>query len=277
MINYFFVQFKENKAFRFTVILFLVLSVWWISIFFRGLTEGIENDLFTIAYPILSLLGGVVGWIFAKKWGGFKSILGKSLMMFSWGLLAQFLGQLLYNYYIYYLGIEEPYPSIGDLSYFASVIFYIIGVYYLAKVSGMKLALKTIKGKMLAFGVPIIVLLLSYILLLRGYDFSEASPVLLFFDFGWPIGQAIYVSIAILALFISKNILGGMMRKPIMILILALISQYLADFAFSYQFSVNPDSTYVGDFLDYLYFVSYFFMTVSLFSIGNMFYKVQES
>ena len=277
MFHYYYEQFRQNRQFKLIVLVFFALTIWWVSIYLRGLTESWENNAFTILYPTLSLLGGVMGWIFSRKWGGFKSTLGKSIGMFSLGLLAQFLGQVLYNFYIYVLGIAEPYPSIGDVSYFASVIFYIFGVYYLAKVSGMKFALQSVRGKILGFGIPVVVLLLSYVMLLNGYDFSEASSVLLFFDFGWPIGQAVFVSIAILTLFISKDILGGMMRKPIIILILALIFQYVADFAFSYQFSVSPDSTYVGDFLDYLYCVAYFLMAISLFSIGNMFYKVQES
>ncbi len=277
MFNYYYEQFKQNKPFKLIVLVFVALTIWWVSIFVRGLTEGIENDAFTIIYPVLALMGGIMGWIFSRKWGGFKSTLGKSIGMFSLGLLAQFLGQVLYNYYIFVLGIDEPYPSIGDVSYFASVIFYIFGVWYLAKVSGVKSSVKSFNGKLKAVAIPVIILLSSYLLLLKDYELDFSDKTLLFLDFGFPIGQAIFVSIAFMALFISKDILGGMMRKPIMLLIIALIFQYVADFAFSYQFSVNPESTYVGDFLDYLYCASYFFMAISLFSIGNMFYKVQES
>lgn len=275
MIQYLKDQFGNNKAFKLIVSLFTLISIWWLSIFLRGLTDNNENIYFVLIYPVLALIGGASGLFFAKKWGGFSSTLGRAINMLALGLLFQFLGQILYNYYTFILGVEVPYPSIGDWAYFASVIFYIIGVYYLAKVSGLKLALKSIKGKVLAFGVPVIVLILSYIVLLQGYDFSEATPLILFFDFGWPIGQAVYVSIAILALFISKNILGGMMRRPIMFLISALILQYISDFTFSYQF--NQGTLYLGGPMDFLYFLSYFLMAISLFAIGNMFYKVQES
>ena len=277
MISDFIRQIKQNNALKLVLALFLLFTFWWISIYVRGLTDASENDYFTITYPIISLIGGIVGWSFARKWGGLKSTLGISISMFSFGLLAQFLGQMLYVYYIYILGIDEPYPSIGDVSYLASVIFYIVGVYYLAKVSGIRFTTNTLKGKLLAVLVPILILVLSYFVLLKDYVIDFSDPVLLFFDFGFPIGQAVYVSIALLALFISKDILGGMMRKPIMLLIFALVFQYFADFAYSYQYSVNPESMYVGDFLDYLYFSSYFLMTISLFAIGNMFYKVQES
>lgn len=275
MIEYLHEQFNKNKSFRLITALFGIISIWWLSIYFRGLTDNNENVYFVLVYPVLAVIGGVFGMYFAKKWGGFSSALGRSINLLALGLLFQFLGQVLYNYYSFVLGIEVPYPSIGDWAYFSSVIFYIVGVYLLAKVSGIKFALKSVKGKILAFGIPALVLLVSYVVLIRGYDFSGVTPLLLFFDFGWPFGQAVYVSIAILALFISKNILGGMMRKPIMLLISALILQYISDFTFSYQFSQG--TLYIGGPMDYLYFVSYFLMTISLFAIGNMFYKVQES
>ena len=275
MLQYFYEPFKNSRVFKAIALIFIVLTVWWLSMFLRGLTEGIENDIFTLSYCVLALLGGIAGWVFSKKWGGFKSTLGKAIMMFSLGLLAQFLGQILYNYYIYVKGIEVPYPSIGDAVFFASVLFYIVGAYLLAKVSGIKLSVKSLSGKLQAVAIPVIILLVSYLVLLKGYEVDWSNKLIVFLDFGFPIGQAIFVSIAILALMISKDILGGMMRKPIMLLIFALIFQYLADFTFSYQ--VGTGTWYVGGINDYLFCVSYFLMAASLFSIGNMFYKVQES
>ncbi len=274
-IREFFGQFSESKAFKIISVIFVLIVLWWITIHARGLTEGWENDYFTLSYSIIALLGGVYGWVYAKKWGGLKSVLGSSLGMFSFGLLAQFIGQLLYSYYIFVVGVEVPYPSIGDAVFFISVLFYIYGAYLLAKVAGIKLSVGTLKGRLQAIFIPIIILLASYLVLLRGYEFDFSQKVIIFLDFGFPIGQAVYVSIAILALLISKNILGGMMRKPIMLLIIALIVQFIADFAFSYQFSHG--TVYAGDILDLIYAVSYFLMAISLVSIGNMFYKVQES
>ena len=268
---------KENNVLKLFFGLFIALSVWWLSIFLRGLTEGMENDLFTLTYPIISLIGGLAGLVYARKWGGFKSKLGLTITMLSFGLLAQFLGQLLYNFYIFVLDIPEPYPSIGDASYFASVIFYIFGAYYLTKVIGLRFSLKSIRGKFLAVIIPALILVGSYLLLLRGYEFDFSDKIILFLDFGFPIGQAIFVSFAILAWVMSADVLGGMMRKPIILLISALVFQYFADFFYSYQFSINAENMYVGDYLDFLYFVSYFYMSWALFSIGNMFYKVQES
>ncbi len=275
MIQYLAEQLKGSKNLQIITVFFAILTVWWLSIFFRGLAEGPENNAFTLIYPLLSLIGGVAGLSFAKKWGGLKSVLGGSITYFSAGILAQFAGQALYSYYIYVLGVEVPYPSVGDVAFFGSVVFYIFGVVQLAKVSGLRLSFATLSGKVQAFIIPLIVLFLSYWIFLNGYEPDWSDWVVTFLDFGYPIGQVVYVSIALLALLISKNILGGVMRKPIMLLIMALIVQYIADFHFSYQ--ASRDTWYVGGTNDFIFAFAYFLMAISLFSIGNMFYKVKDS
>lgn len=268
-------QLKRSHFIKFIFLFFIVLSIWWFSMFFRNLQEGIENNLFTLIYPILSLIGGIIGLFVAKKWGGIKSYLGASISFFSFGLLAQFFGQATYAYFIYIKGIEIPYPSLGDLGYFGSVIFYLIAVFFLAKVSGIKISLNSFKGKFMIAILPLIMLILSYFFFLKGYEFDWTNKLKIFLDFGYPFGQAIYVSIAILALLLCRNVLGGIMRKPIFFIIFALIFQYFSDFMFLYQ--ANQGTWYVGGMNDYLYFVSYFIMTIGLIYIGGMFDKIKNS
>lgn len=270
-------QYKQNRVLRYTTIFFILMSIWWLYMYSTGVREGDQTTWFLLLYPIVTVIGGVYGLIFAKKWGGFKSIFGGSIALFSLGLLAQTAGQYLYNYYQIYLGIDAPYPSIGDFFYFSSVILYIIAAYKLIKVSGFRLSIISFTGKLKAVVIPALILFGSYWLLLRDYEFSEATPLIIFLDFGWLIGNALYVGIAILALLISKNILGGLMRTPIMLLIVALVIQFLADFLFSYQVSGEIVTYYPAGPNDYLYFFGYFAMTYALFAIGNMFYKVQDS
>src|SRR3989344_2173025 len=142
--------FKENLFVKILSFFFLVLTIWWISIYARGLVEGPENNSFTLIYPLFSLVGSIAGLFVAEKWGGFKSLMGKVICTFSFGLLAQFLGQVLYAYYIYIQGIEVPYPSMGDIGYFGSVIFYIIASIYLARIAGFKFSFRSFEGKFLS-------------------------------------------------------------------------------------------------------------------------------
>ena len=245
--------------------------------YIRGLTEGIQNDLFILVYPLFPLIGGYYGWLIAKKWGGFNSAFGRAISFLSLGFFAQFIGQMLYDFYQIYLRVEIPYPSIGDLFYFGSVLLYVLGAYQLAKVAGLKITLKSSKGIFLAVVIPLIALIGSYIILLQGYDADWSNKTVIFLDFGYPIGQAIYLSIALLVLLISKNILGGLMRRPIMLLLFALIAQFIADFVFSYQVSREVVTFYAGGTNDLMFAFAYFLMTIALLTMGNMFNKIRES
>ena len=95
-----------------------------------------------------------------------------------------------------------------------------------------------------------------------------------FLDFGYPIGQAVYVSIAILAFILSKDVLGGIMRGPIIFVIYALVIQYLADSNFLFQV-IN--STWInGGYGDFLYTLAYFLMAISLIKIEYVLRHYQQ-
>ena len=268
-------ELRKNHFLKVILFLFLALTIWWISMFVRDLQGGSENNAFTLIYPWFSLVGSVAGFYVGSKWGGFESFLGGAISMFAFGLLAQFIGQAIYAYYIYINGIEVPYPSWGDLGYFGSVICYIIGAILLTKVSGFTFSVRSLKGKLISFAIPVILLLSSYAVFLRDYQLDSIDYLKTFLDFGYPLGQAIYVSLAILALLMSKNILGGIMQKPISFLLIALVIQYLCDFMFLYQ--VSRGTWYVGGINDFMYLVSYFVMTVSLVVLGLAFERIKSS
>ncbi len=266
---------KKNVFAVLASIFFLVLSIWWLTITVRGLTKGFENNAFTLVYPFFSLIGGGLGLIYAKRWGGFRSYFGASLSLFSFGLLAQFFGQAVYAYYIYIKGIEVPYPSLGDVGYFGSVLFYISGIFIMGKVLGLKNLLKSKGPQTLALIIPSVMLVLSYFIFLGNYSFDWSNPIKIILDFGYPLGEAMYVSIAILNILLSAKILGGIMKGPTRFMIFALVVQYISDFTFLYQ--ANQGTWYVGGVNDYMYLVSYFLMTLSLLYIGGIFQKIRET
>ena len=269
------VDLKKSLLVWFSFILFFGLSVWWVSIFFRHLTSGVENNIYTLCYPFLALLGGIIGIITAERWGGLKSSFGKGVYFLAFGLLAQFFGQFMYAYYIYIAGIEVPYPSVGDVGYFGSVLLYIAGILLLGHVAAAHVNMKTITGKLQAFLLPAFILAASYYLFLREYVFDWSQPIKIFLDFGYPLGQALYVSFAIVVLLLTHKVLGGVMLKPMRFLIAALTVQYFCDFMFLYQ--VNRGTWYVGGVNDFFYALSYFLMTVALTYIGLTYMRIRES
>lgn len=269
------VSLLKNKIVIISLTFFVILSIWWTTIHTRQLQSGSENNAFTLIYPLMALAGTITGFINARKWGGMKSYLGKAITFLSLGLLFQFLGQAIYTYFIYIKKIDVPYPSIGDIGYFGSVIFYIIGSVYIGKVVGLKNNFSQVKGQIIAFIIPIILLLLSYFMFLGSYTFEPGNILKVFLDFGYPIGEALYVSIALICLTLSKGVLNGIMKKPLLFLVFTLIIQYIADFTFLYQ--AHTGSWYVGGINDYLYFISYFCMTIALVYFGTVFDRIKNS
>lgn len=255
--------------------LFIVFSLWWLLLQTLYINHGEHRQVFSALYGIMALWGALWGFGVAQKWGGFKSALGKSLIFFSLGLLFQEFGQIVYSFYIYYLRIDIPYPSIGDIGYFGSVILYIFGIFMLWKVVRITITTQSIKGKLQFIFIPLILLFGSYFAFLQGYSFIDTAPLQIALDFGYPIGQAICVSMALITLISTHNFLGGVMKRPIVFLLIALIVQYLSDSVFLYQ--VSNGTWVVGGFNDYLYFISYFLMTIALMHIGKIIGTIREA
>ena len=258
------------------VALFVIISLWFFRIHMLDLatTESVRQAWGSI-YQIMALFGGIVGLIVSKHWGGYKSLIGRAVLFFSIGLLLQSFGQSVDSYYNYFANQQIPYPSLGDVGFMGSVIAYIIGAWLLMKASGFRFSVKSAGGKFFAIALPLVILFACYFFFLQGYVFDWSNKAKIFLDFGYPFGQAIYVSLALLVYIMSRNFLGGIMKKPIMFLVVALIFQYISDFTFLYQ--ANAQTWYVGGLNDYLYFCSYFLMTLSLINMGGVFKVIKEA
>lgn len=254
--------------------LFAALAAWWTTLQVTGASSE-ALQLWAAAYQIVAFFGACVGFVIASHWGGFKSVIGRAIIAFSLGLLLQCFGQTAYSFYIYYLNQPVPYPSVGDIGYFGSIFAYLSGVVSLARAAGVTVSLKSYRGQLLAGLLPLLMLLLSYLIFLRGYAFDESAWLKTFLDFGYPFGQALYVSFALLSYLLSRNILGGLMRTPILVFIGALLLQYLSDFTFLYQ--ASQGTWYAGGINDALYLCAYLAMTLAILYIGHVFVKIQKS
>lgn len=252
----------KGKVQLLVTIIFVAFLVWWGSFQHVVTAQGIGVQWFSSTYGVVALIGALIGFRTARKWGGFQTVLGKALIFFSLGLLAQEVGQLIYAYYIYAAKIQIPYPSWGDVAYFGSVLLYITAAVYLARAAGAKFSLHQRRYRVIAVVVPVVLLAISYWVFLHHHVFDTTKPLKVFLDFGYPMGQAIYVSIALTAYLLSRKLLGGVMRPAILLITLALFVQYISDFTFVYQ---SSRGTYLsGKDDDLLYLISYFVMASAL-------------
>lgn len=267
---------KEWQA-KGAILFFLLLTAWWcLNNFLIGNSIIKYDGFFDFGefYGLMAVWGGIWGILISFKWGGIKTVIGKGILMFSLGLLLQEFGQLSYAWYYDFFKTPGPYPSLGDMGYFGSVLLYILGILYLAKASGVKVGLQSFEKKVQAVIIPLIILGLGYYLFLQGYSVNWNDPIKTFLDFGYPLFQAVYVSLAILTYLLSKEILGGVMKKCILFILLALCIQFLCDYTFLYQSSKGLYK--VGEINDYMYFFSYFLMTLALLQFDTVFKKLKS-
>lgn len=265
----------KNKLQIGVVLVYVAFVVWWASFQHVVTKQGLSVQWFGGTYGSVALIGTIIGFIAAKKWGGYKTVLGKALILFSLSLLAQEAGQLIYTYYIYGAKIQIPYPSWGDVAYFGSVLFYIAAAFYLTKAAGVKYSFKQrTSAKVVAIILPLVLLVASYLILLHGHQYNTSKPLTVFLDAGYPIGEAIYISIGIVALLLSRKTLGGVLRPAILLVLLALVIQYISDFTFVYQ--SNRGTWLTGKYDDLFYLTAYFAMTMALIRFQVAYKRLQS-
>jgi hypothetical protein len=258
--------------------IFAFFLIYWIYFqLFLTQHEFHHRQIYTFSsiYGIMALWGAICGLWIARKWGGLKSVLGKSLIFFSIGLLLQEFGQLAYSYYYIVKDLEvADYPGLGDIGFFGTIPIYCIAIFYLAKASGVALRIKSLKHVVPAVLITFLILVAGYALFLQNYEFDFSNPIKIFLDFGYPLGAAIYISLAVSTYILSKGVLGGVMRNSILFLLFALFMQFAADYTFLFQ---THNGTWVDSGInDFIYFLSYFVMTLALIQFGVVYKKLNS-
>jgi hypothetical protein len=251
-------------------LMYLFFLIWWIFPQFPIQNKEDFRLGFAGSYFIMALYGGILGVHASFSWGGLKTLLGKAIFLFSLGLFMQVIGQLVYAYYNRILNIQVPYPSLGDIGYFGTIPFYLYGVFLLAKSSGIQVNFQSFRKKIIALIIPIIMLTLGYWAFLRNYNFDFNNPLKVFLDFGYPLGEAIYISIAIITFIFSRRVLDGIMKSKALLILIALLVQYLAD----YTFLFTSATFYPGNYVDLIYLTAYFVMTLAFLSLKSISIKV---
>ncbi len=252
-----------------------ILITYWSFINYANVESIFWYHLSSLFLTGIPLFGGVVGLYIAKSWGLFKSLVGKSLFLFSLGLLSWGLGNLVWAYYNFFLDVHIPYPSWADLGYLPSYIFWTIGIIYLPHVVGKKLYIQKKYGKLL-FLIPIFVLALSHYLVVfitkNSLVFSPVTSITkLFFDIAYPVADAIILTAALLV-GTSFKFLGGKYKLAMYSFVAGFCFLYIADFLFSY--TTTAGIFHDGGIIDIFFIVGYSFLT---FGILGFYFKPEKN
>lgn len=265
---------KKHLSYLTLVIVFTIFCFWWAL----GFLFKIELSYGLVSYPNLyfltALLGGVLGLRSSARWGMLKSHLGSAITFFSLGLLAQVFGQLSYSYLTFIQGVDIPYPSIGDIGYFGSIPLYILGVINLMKVLSLHTIPLTTGKKILSVIIPLILFGICFFVFLKNRTFSIDEPLRSFLDYGYPLFQTLYISLALVTYLLSIGLLGGVLRSRSLLLLFALVAQFVADFTFLYR--ADRGLVYPGGPTDFLYLFAYFIMSLAIVDFGIIFEKIKN-
>lgn len=227
--------------------------------------ESSVTSFFSSSYIIIALLGGLFGFAQAKYWGGFKSLLGKTLNFLSLGLILTTLGSLTLTFYFYVLDQEPSYPSIAEVFYLSGIVAYIIGVAYLARTvrSWSSLKEKGLVKKILLVLTPLIMVALTTSVFISRYGQGDGAPTsVIVTDYAYALLQAAYAFIALAVLMNSSQLFGGKLRRAVTVLLVALIFQYLADFNYTYQ--ILSETWQTGGYGELLYLIAYSLTGISI-------------
>ena len=244
---------KESKI---IFVYYLLIAVYWAILYFQGIKEQPVNYYYQVAEGFIPIFGGIWGIMKAKKWGFLKSKVGSAIFYISLGTFSWGVGQMLWSvYYNIIQKVDIPYPSLADVGFIMAIPFWSLGIIFLSKATGAHISLKHLRGKIILFVIPILALILSYYLLIvvarDGFiPFGEESLKLLF-DLGYPIGDLIILTFALVIYGLSFNYLGGRFKLPIICILLGFILMYLSDFSFSYTTTI--ETYYNGHWVDIMF------------------------
>lgn len=261
---------NNTKNQKFLLYLPLVLSfayfVWWVGINFA---HWPNRDNFTDSYSIIALAAGIAGLIGAKQWGLFKSRFGATIGYIALGLIFQFLGHFIYAIYFRVGNVELAYPSVGDIPFLLTGVFYILALYNLLKMIVVKGSIfKPIYILIISLALTIGLSTLVYLSYLHLGIPDKRGEIYTLLNIAYPLIQSIYFLIGIVALLQAKRMAGGKMFAAVLVLLIALVVQYAADFSFLYQ--DYHETWQAAGTNDLIYMVAYFMMAFSLLMIENV-------
>jgi len=242
-------------------VVYLASIIWFFLLDKNGDEVALSNYLYTLLQGIIPIWGGLYGFVLAKKWGGFSSVVGKFQIFCSAGLVSWGIGSLIFvGYYNLIMHIEVPYPSLADLAYILSWPLWGVGMVYLSRATGVKTALHNLYNKFFVLIIPVVVIIASYYLLVEvardGVISSSEDFVKIFFDLAYPAGDVVILTLATVIYGLSFKYFGGTYRFAIYVLLFGFFINYCADFSFSYLTTLG---TFVpGGISDFLFTTAMF-------------------
>lgn len=255
---------KDTWAYSVLIGMYLIaLGMLW-YIFWMKLTDGPVVYAYSFPEGLVPLFGGIVALIEIKRKNFSKSALGRSITFISCGLISWGVGIAIWGYYNYGLRIDVPYPSLADLGYGLAPIFWFAGIIFLAKATGIKYRLRTIKGKIFATLIPLLSIGLTFYITFFRFPAEDITTpqgsLKLFLDIFYPLSDIIVPGLAMLIAILSWKKVGNTLGRPLLIILMGFVCMYFADMGFVLTTSLG--TFHNGNWVDFFYTTAMFLLSI---------------
>lgn len=259
-----------------------VLSIFVITgyllslLFYWTPIGGNLNQTFKIILYLIPPLLAVLGGYYALGSYGIKGPKGTSLLLISSGLLAWFIGEILFDYYEFFTA-TTPYPSLADIFYIIGYPLILGGIFYELKKSGVSLSKIS---KPMLFCLGLIALLLTVIVLYFGVysAYKPESPLLNnAFVISYGVGDLIILLATLAILLLVWEYKGGKLSLPWIYIFFGFASTLLADILFAIYTSQYDEGSYlIVNILDNFWILGYYLIGFGLFKSGFLIDQVKK-
>lgn len=252
---------------RFFLIAFLLLfigvsfCVYWLRMGYELVTLREGLYLFTSFFA-------TIGSLFAFSRFGLKNARAISLLCLTAGMGYWFLGEVIFNYYQYFLNID-PFPSVAD-------VFYIFGYLYIFIALLNEIIISRVNWRLInkttLFLVSIVAILfaiiISYFGIYKAYDPSEVFLTNAI-AIGYGVGDLFLILASMMLLILALEFRGGKLSRVWFILFLGFISTLVADILFAvYLEQYEMLEWFYKSLADSFWMVGYLLFAWALFEFG---------
>lgn len=258
---------SDKKYVNLLIALYIITAFYWVIFtVVNKHSVSFDGNLFQIPLMIIPISGGLIGMRKSLLWGGLNNMFGKTLGGLSVGLLSWGIGMIIWNYYMFYTNIEIPYPSVADVFFISSFGFWLYCVYYLSKIIGIRVELKSKKGRLIFTIVGLFSLVISYylqiVIAIGGIQKISGLNQQLFLSLLYPFVDTIMLIVISTVYVLSLKYLKGWYKKPTRILFVGFLLNYSADFFFS--LTTTQGTYFNGHFVDLIFLTAMMVLTYTI-------------
>lgn len=218
------------------------------------------NDWASFLSGLIFLVGAIICFTYYRKIGD-RGGISSTILWTGIANTLYFLGSVSWTYYVYFKGVETPYPSFGDIFFILMPVAYAFCVGSLLQIYRSSTKPSTWVTAVVVFAA------LAYLMFVFVGN-SEISNELPFrenfFNFAYTLSDSIYVGAGVALLLIA----GGRIYKGILVWVLGMFVITIADIVFTHR--AATELVWDGDIADQLYTISAIIFTYAVILLSKI-------